>query len=262
MPDDLRAHRSKQAEQLLLQILRHLLRIHRAHEILDERIEIGVAEIRARCAPLPCCGPSIRTARRSRRRSARSASRRRSGHVGLLEEDIDAQIAVNLGERRVDDARDAGLAAERAIKRIAALRRCRRGLRRCAAASPAASPRNPPPAPCKPPSQAPIDVFIAALPRIRWHNASPIPLSRQAMQTYLVGGAVRDKLLGRPVADRDYVVVGATPEEMARLGFRPVGRDFPVFLHPETREEYALARTERKSGRGYHGFVFYDRSRR
>ena len=76
------------------------------------------------------------------------------------------------------------------------------------------------------------------------------------MQTYLVGGAVRDKLLGRPGADRDYVVVGATPEEMARLGFRPIGRDFPVFLHPDTREEYALARTERKSGRGYHGFVF------
>lgn len=76
------------------------------------------------------------------------------------------------------------------------------------------------------------------------------------MQTYLVGGAVRDKLLGRPVADRDYVVVGATPDEMSRLGFRPVGRDFPVFLHPQTREEYALARTERKSGRGYHGFEF------
>jgi tRNA nucleotidyltransferase (CCA-adding enzyme) len=76
------------------------------------------------------------------------------------------------------------------------------------------------------------------------------------MQTYLVGGAVRDKLLGRPGADRDYVVVGATPEEMARLVFRPIVRDFPVFLHPDTREEYALARTERKSGRGYHGFVF------
>jgi tRNA nucleotidyltransferase (CCA-adding enzyme) len=76
------------------------------------------------------------------------------------------------------------------------------------------------------------------------------------MRTFLVGGAVRDKLLGRDVVDRDYVVVGATPEEMARLGFRPIGRDFPVFLHPETREEYALARTERKSGRGYHGFVF------
>ncbi len=76
------------------------------------------------------------------------------------------------------------------------------------------------------------------------------------MQTYLVGGAVRDKLLGRPIADRDFVVVGATPEELSRLGFRPIGRDFPVFLHPETNEEYALARTERKSGRGYHGFVF------
>ncbi|HJT97104.1 MAG TPA: multifunctional CCA addition/repair protein [Rhodanobacteraceae bacterium] len=76
------------------------------------------------------------------------------------------------------------------------------------------------------------------------------------MRIYLVGGAVRDKLLGRPVADRDYVVVGATPEEMARRGFRPIGRDFPVFLHPETHEEYALARTERKSGRGYHGFAF------
>jgi len=76
------------------------------------------------------------------------------------------------------------------------------------------------------------------------------------MQTFLVGGAVRDKRLGRPVVDRDYVVVGATPEAMSRLGFRPIGRDFPVFLHPDTNEEYALARTERKSGRGYHGFVF------
>ena len=76
------------------------------------------------------------------------------------------------------------------------------------------------------------------------------------MRTFLVGGAVRDRLLGRDVVDHDYVVVGATPEEMARRGFRPVGRDFPVFLHPATREEYALARTERKSGRGYHGFVF------
>jgi len=76
------------------------------------------------------------------------------------------------------------------------------------------------------------------------------------MRTFLVGGAVRDKLLGRKVVDRDYVVVGATPEALTRQGFRAVGRDFPVFLHPETREEYALARTERKSGRGYHGFVF------
>jgi tRNA nucleotidyltransferase (CCA-adding enzyme) len=76
------------------------------------------------------------------------------------------------------------------------------------------------------------------------------------MQTYLVGGAVRDRLLGRPVVDRDYVVVGATPETLLGLGYRPVGKDFPVFLHPDTHEEYALARTERKSGHGYHGFVF------
>lgn len=75
------------------------------------------------------------------------------------------------------------------------------------------------------------------------------------MQIYIVGGAVRDRLLGRPVNDRDWVVVGATPEQMAAQGFLPVGRDFPVFLHPKTREEYALARTERKSGRGYRGFV-------
>ena len=74
------------------------------------------------------------------------------------------------------------------------------------------------------------------------------------MQIYMVGGAVRDKLLGRPVNDHDWVVVGATPEQMVALGYLPVGRDFPVFLHPETREEYALARTERKSGHGYRGF--------
>ena len=75
------------------------------------------------------------------------------------------------------------------------------------------------------------------------------------MQIYMVGGAVRDKLLGRPVNDHDWVVAGATPEQMLALGYLPVGRDFPVFLHPDTREEYALARTERKSGRGYRGFV-------
>ena len=77
------------------------------------------------------------------------------------------------------------------------------------------------------------------------------------MKIYTVGGAVRDELLGLPVQDRDYVVVGATPEEMVKLGFKPVGREFPVFLHPETHEEYALARTERKVARGYHGFEFY-----
>ena len=76
------------------------------------------------------------------------------------------------------------------------------------------------------------------------------------MQIYLVGGAVRDRLLGCPVSDRDYVVVGATPEAMLAQGYKPVGKDFPVFLHPQTGEEYALARTERKSGRGYAGFAF------
>ena len=77
------------------------------------------------------------------------------------------------------------------------------------------------------------------------------------MQTYLVGGAVRDKLLGLGVKDRDWVVVGATPEDMLQRGFKQVGADFPVFLHPDTGEEYALARTERKQGRGYHGFSVY-----
>ena len=77
------------------------------------------------------------------------------------------------------------------------------------------------------------------------------------MQIFIVGGAVRDELLGRPNDDRDYVVVGATPEDLLKQGFRPVGKDFPVFLHPQTQEEYALARTERKSGRGYHGFTFH-----
>ena len=77
------------------------------------------------------------------------------------------------------------------------------------------------------------------------------------MKTYLVGGAVRDALLGIAGSDRDWVVVGGTPEALLAQGFEPVGRDFPVFLHPHTREEYALARTERKSGRGYHGFVVH-----
>jgi len=77
------------------------------------------------------------------------------------------------------------------------------------------------------------------------------------MQVYRVGGAVRDRLLGRPVQDCDWVVVGATPAQMEALGYKPVGRDFPVFLHPVTREEYALARTERKSGRGYKGFLVH-----
>ena len=75
------------------------------------------------------------------------------------------------------------------------------------------------------------------------------------MKCYLVGGAVRDRLLGRAQGDRDWVVVGSTPEAMVKAGYTPVGRDFPVFLHPRSKEEYALARTERKSGRGYQGFV-------
>jgi tRNA nucleotidyltransferase (CCA-adding enzyme) len=75
------------------------------------------------------------------------------------------------------------------------------------------------------------------------------------VKVYLVGGAVRDSLLDRPVHERDWVVVGATPEEMTARGFRPVGRDFPVFLHPDTHEEYALARLERKTGPGYRGFI-------
>jgi tRNA nucleotidyltransferase (CCA-adding enzyme) len=77
------------------------------------------------------------------------------------------------------------------------------------------------------------------------------------VKIYSVGGAVRDQLLGLPVKDRDYVVVGATPEDMEKLGYKPVGRDFPVFLHPRTHEEYALARTERKVARGYKGFAVH-----
>jgi tRNA nucleotidyltransferase (CCA-adding enzyme) len=79
----------------------------------------------------------------------------------------------------------------------------------------------------------------------------------EGLRAYIVGGAVRDALLGLPHGDHDWVVVGATPEDMTGRGFIPVGGDFPVFLHPRTKEEYALARTERKSGRGYKGFTFY-----
>jgi tRNA nucleotidyltransferase (CCA-adding enzyme) len=77
------------------------------------------------------------------------------------------------------------------------------------------------------------------------------------VKTYAVGGAIRDTLMGIPAHDIDYVVVGATAEEMVAEGFRPVGKDFPVFLHPATQAEYALARTERKTGAGYKGFVFH-----
>ena len=79
----------------------------------------------------------------------------------------------------------------------------------------------------------------------------------EGLKVYIVGGAVRDAVLGLPAGDRDWVVVGATPELMVARGFIPVGGDFPVFLHPTSKEEYALARTERKSGRGYKGFTFY-----
>ena len=78
-----------------------------------------------------------------------------------------------------------------------------------------------------------------------------------AYKTYVVGGAVRDALMGLPVKDRDYVVVGATPEQMKAAGFIAVGKDFPVFLHPTTHEEYALARTERKTAPGYTGFAYH-----
>ncbi len=82
-------------------------------------------------------------------------------------------------------------------------------------------------------------------------------MPESGLTVFLVGGAVRDQLLDRPVKDRDWVVVGATPDQMINAGYRPVGKDFPVFLHPDTHEEYALARTERKSGRGYSGFVVH-----
>ena len=77
------------------------------------------------------------------------------------------------------------------------------------------------------------------------------------MKIYAVGGAIRDTLMGLPMNDVDYVVVGSSVEEMLSKGFRPVGKDFPVFLHPQTQAEYALARTERKTGKGYKGFLFH-----
>ena len=89
------------------------------------------------------------------------------------------------------------------------------------------------------------------------HRQSQADSDAPSPRIYMVGGAVRDQLLGRPVQDRDWVVVGATPQWMSAQGFTPVGKDFPVFLHPQTHEEYALARTERKSGRGYKGFTVY-----
>lgn len=88
-------------------------------------------------------------------------------------------------------------------------------------------------------------------------SRDPADPRTEGLEVYVVGGAVRDDLLGLSPGDRDWVVVGSTPQAMTARGFVPVGADFPVFLHPETKEEYALARTERKSGRGYKGFTFY-----
>ena len=104
---------------------------------------------------------------------------------------------------------------------------------------------------------------VTALPAVQaWiedalSETHAIPYRTLPMNIYAVGGAIRDELLGVPVQDRDYVVVGATPEQMVAQGYRPVGKDFPVFLHPQTHEEYALARTERKTAAGYHGFQFF-----
>ena len=81
------------------------------------------------------------------------------------------------------------------------------------------------------------------------------------MRAYLVGGAVRDRLLGRPPGDRDFVVVGETPESMEAAGFKPIGANFPVFIHPDSKEEYALARTEKKAGTGLSWFCFLCGSR-
>jgi tRNA nucleotidyltransferase (CCA-adding enzyme) len=102
--------------------------------------------------------------------------------------------------------------------------------------------------------------MISPLPAVRLSGFKPdASLNRlgDAAQVYVVGGAVRDELMRLPSCDRDWLVVGSTPEAMKAAGFKPVGADFPVFLHPDTQEEYALARTERKSGPGYKGFVFH-----
>lgn len=93
--------------------------------------------------------------------------------------------------------------------------------------------------------------------KLEWPHGFFFLWSITHLKVYLVGGAVRDQLLGLPVKEKDWVVVGATPEEMTARGFKPVGKEFPVFLHPETHEEYALARTERKIVKGYKGFTFH-----
>lgn len=91
----------------------------------------------------------------------------------------------------------------------------------------------------------------------KFYDLSGLTVPKEPLSSFLVGGAVRDALLGLEPGDRDWVVVGASVEDMLRAGFTPVGQDFPVFLHPESREEYALARTERKTAPGYRGFVFH-----
>lgn len=98
-----------------------------------------------------------------------------------------------------------------------------------------------------------VDVYI----RENGIQVNAMNSKNENIRVYMVGGAVRDALLGLPLKDRDFVVVGATPEAMVRRGYLPVGKDFPVFLHPQTHEEYALARTERKTARGYKGFQVY-----
>jgi tRNA nucleotidyltransferase (CCA-adding enzyme) len=101
-----------------------------------------------------------------------------------------------------------------------------------------------------------IRIFVVGPGVVKTAPAESDPITA-GLECFQVGGSVRDQLLGLEAPDRDFVIIGATPEEMVRRGFRPVGRDFPVFLHPQSGEEYALARTERKSGHGYHGFVFH-----
>src|SRR5690625_1770876 len=118
----------------------------------------------------------------------------------------------------------------------------------------------------RPPKSPYRNQHVSVSPRLQTVQAEALRRLVKPLQTdkllngltvYVVGGAVRDCLRGAPTHDRDWVVVGATPEQMIQRGFTAVGADFPVFLHPKTHEEFALARTERKSGRGYRGFTFY-----
>src|SRR6266850_267939 len=120
--------------------------------------------------------------------------------------------------------------------------------------------RRPMPTPCSAPPRSGNGWKQGVARPSSWRPTSLTPVGESGeirVKAYVVGGAVRDELLGLPLKDRDYVVVGATPEEMERQGYKPVGKDFPVFLHPSTHEEHALARTERKSGRGYKGFTVH-----